>query len=54
VKIRNRIGLHTEVKKLFAKKLVHKYKLHSFFGVKSMAKINYCNATFISSASAKV
>ena len=35
-------------------KLEHKYKLDSFFDVKSIVKINCCNASFTSSVSAKV
>jgi len=35
-------------------KLVQKYKLASLFGAKSIAKIDYCNAAFASSVSAKV
>jgi len=36
------------------KKLVQKYKLASRFGAKSIVKIDYCNAAFTSSTSAKV
>jgi len=35
-------------------KLVHKYKLASFFGAKSIIKINYCNASFTSASYTKV
>jgi len=36
------------------KKLAQKYNLASLFGAKSVVKIDYYNAAFISSASAKV
>jgi len=36
------------------KKFVQQYKLASPFGAKSILKIDYCDATFTSTASAKV
>jgi len=55
--IQNKIFLDDNAQTIIswhAKKLVYKCKLASFFHTKLIVKINYSNAAFTSSASAKV